>query len=49
MIGIFVSNDVSVSFGFNNTSTKSNFSGVSMNEDKRALHLTRLDLFIAIR
>lgn len=33
-IGIFRSNDVSVSFGFNNTSTKSNFSGVSMNEDK---------------
>ena len=30
-IGIFRSNDVSVSFGFNNTSTKSNFSGVSMN------------------
>ena len=34
-IGIFRSNDVSVSFGFNNTSTKSNFSGVSMNENKK--------------
>ena len=33
-IGIFRSNDVSISFGFNNTSTKSNFSGVSMNENK---------------
>lgn len=33
-IGIFRSNDVSVSFGFNNTSTKSNFNGVSMNEDR---------------
>lgn len=33
-IGIFRSNDVSVSFGFNNTSTKSNFSGVSMKEDR---------------
>ena len=33
-IGIFRSNDVSVSFGFNNTSAKSNFNGVSMKEDK---------------
>lgn len=33
-IGIFRSNDLSVSFGFNNTSAKSNFRGVSMNEDR---------------
>ncbi len=33
-IGIFRSNDFAVSFGFNNTQTKSKFNGVSMSEDR---------------
>ena len=33
-IGIFRSNDVSLSFGFNNTGTESMFNGTSMKEDK---------------
>jgi len=33
-IGIFRSNDVSVSLGFNNTGTESKFNGTGMNEDK---------------
>lgn len=33
-IGIFRSNDVALSFGFNNTAAKSTFNGVSMNQDR---------------
>ena len=33
-IGIFRSNDISVSFGFNNTGTESTFNGTSMKEDR---------------
>ncbi len=41
-IGIFRSNDVSVSFGFNNTETKSSFNGTSMKEDKTFTSLDQL-------
>ena len=47
-IGIFRSNDVSVSFGFNNTSTKSNFSGVSMNEDKTRASFDQNGFFLPL-
>ncbi len=33
-LGIYRSNDVSVSFGFNNTGTESSFNGTSMKEDR---------------
>lgn len=33
-LGIFRSNDISFSFGFNNMSTESTFNGTSMNEDR---------------
>ena len=33
-IGIYRSNDVALSFGFNNTAAKSNFYGTSMKEDR---------------
>ena len=41
-IGIFRSNDVSVSLGFNNTGTESSFNGTSMKEDKTRASLDQL-------
>ena len=41
-IGIFRSNDMSVSFGFNSTETESNFNGNSMKEDKTRASLDQL-------
>jgi hypothetical protein len=41
-IGIFRSNDVSVSLGFNNTGTKSMFNGTSMNEDRTRSSLDQM-------
>ena len=41
-IGIFRSNDVSVSLGFNNTGTKSMFNGTSMNEDRTRASLDQM-------
>ena len=41
-IGIFRSNDASISFGLNNMSTESNFKGVSMKEDKTRASLDQL-------
>jgi len=41
-IGIFRSNDASVSFGFNNTGTESRFNGTSMKEDKTRASLDQL-------
>ena len=41
-IGIFRSNDVSLSFGFNNTGTESMFNGTSMKEDKTRASLDQI-------
>ena len=41
-IGIFRSNDVSVSLGFNNTGTESTFNGTSMKEDKTRASLDQI-------
>ena len=41
-IGIFRSNDASLSFGFNNTATESRFNGTSMKEDKTRASLDQL-------
>ena len=41
-IGIFRSNDASISFGFNNTATESRFNGTSMSEDKTRASLDQL-------
>ena len=48
-IGIFRSNDLSVSFGLNNTATASNFRGTSMKEDNTRASLDQLGFVYSMK
>ena len=48
-IGIFRSNDLSVSFGFNNTATESNFRGTPMKEDNTRASLDQLGFVYSMK